>query len=158
MLLADTSFDHNFSQGLDLQQIYGGGHGLDGVVKTAKQTLDHQGRRALRGGRPTSRLALRARRRRRPSISLFGSTFSEAYTRTLPRKIVFTETGNYIAAWTDTRAYSRPMPTAGLLAIPVFNRLNASVSVVDNFLNDPAPFYRKNSFQFITRRVATALR
>ena len=37
--LVDTSFDHNYSQGLDLQQIYGGGLGYT-VIKTPKQELD----------------------------------------------------------------------------------------------------------------------
>ena len=35
----DTSFDHNYSQGLSLQQIYGGGLGYT-VIKTPKQELD----------------------------------------------------------------------------------------------------------------------
>ena len=38
-VLADALFDHNYSQGLNLQQIYGGGLGYT-VVKTAKQELD----------------------------------------------------------------------------------------------------------------------
>ena len=37
--LVDSSFDHNYSQGLDLQQIYGGGLGYT-VLKTPKQELD----------------------------------------------------------------------------------------------------------------------
>ena len=37
--LAQTSFDHNYSQGLNLQQVYGGGIGWT-AIKTAKQQLD----------------------------------------------------------------------------------------------------------------------
>jgi hypothetical protein len=37
-----TTFDHNFSQGLDLQQMYGGGLGWT-VVKQPNQTLDLKG-------------------------------------------------------------------------------------------------------------------
>ncbi len=37
--LVDASFDHNYSQGLDLQQIYGGGAGYT-VIKRPKQELD----------------------------------------------------------------------------------------------------------------------
>src|SRR5450432_1475079 len=38
-VLAQTAFDHNFSQGLELQQIYGAGVGAT-VVKQPRQTLD----------------------------------------------------------------------------------------------------------------------
>lgn len=147
--LVDTAFDHNFSQGLALQQIYGGGAGYT-AIKSAKQTLDlkaevHYEMQSflapeVAAGQPQIAAA--------PSINLFGSTFSENYTRNLPRKLVFTETGNVIPGWTQTKAYAANV-TAGL-AIPVYKRLNASISATDNFLNDPAPFYRKNSFQFVT--------
>ena len=40
--LVDTSFDYNYSQGLSLQQIYGGGLGFV-VFKTPKQELDLKG-------------------------------------------------------------------------------------------------------------------
>ena len=40
--LVDTSFDHNYSQGLNLQQIYGGGLGFV-LIKTPKQELDLKG-------------------------------------------------------------------------------------------------------------------
>jgi hypothetical protein len=41
-LLVDTSFDHNYSQGLNLQQIYGGGMGFV-LIKTPRQELDLKG-------------------------------------------------------------------------------------------------------------------
>lgn len=40
--LANTAFDHSFSQGLALQQIYGGGIGWT-VIKNTNQTLDLEG-------------------------------------------------------------------------------------------------------------------
>ena len=40
--LVDTSFDHNYSQGLTLQQIYGGGLGFV-LIKTPRQELDLKG-------------------------------------------------------------------------------------------------------------------
>jgi len=33
--------------------------------------------------------------------------------------------------------------------LPVFKRLAATIAVADNYLNDPAQYYKKNSFQFI---------
>ena len=40
--LGSTAFDHNFSQGLDLQQIYGGGIGWSALHR-ANETLDFKG-------------------------------------------------------------------------------------------------------------------
>ena len=65
-----VAFDHNFSQNLDLQQIYGGGVGWTAVL-TPKQELDLKGtvqytRQAFISGSPSSR-------------NLIGSTFSADY-------------------------------------------------------------------------------
>ncbi len=51
-------------------------------------------------------------------------------------------------AWNIFSEYSANFTTA--LSMPVFKRLSAAVSVDDNFLNDPAEYFKKNSFQFIT--------
>ena len=140
--LADVSFDHNYAQGLQLQQIYGGGLGYT-VLKTARQELDFKGDAhyekqqyfSVTPGVPAA-----------PSINLFGSTFTENYLRNLPRKLVFTEVANYLPGWTNTKAYSANL--SATLALPVYKRLSASFNVTDNYLNDPAPYYKKNSFQF----------
>jgi hypothetical protein len=145
--LADVSFDHNYGQGLQLQQVYGGGIGYT-ALKNDKQELDlkadvHYERQqyittAVNGAVVNST----------PSQDLIGSTFFESYHRTLPRKMIFTETLDVLPAWNEAKAYSANLNAA--LALPVFKRLSATVSVADNFLNDPAEFYKKNSFQFIT--------
>jgi hypothetical protein len=145
--LGDVSFDHNYAQGLDLQQVYGVGIGWT-VIKTPKQELDLKAdlhyetqeyiNTPINGGAPPDT----------PSTNLIGSTIFEAYNRTLPRKMVFTESLSVLPAYNDVTAYSANA-TAGL-AIPVFKRLSASVTTTDNFLNDPAPGYNKNSYQFIT--------
>jgi hypothetical protein len=36
------------------------------------------------------------------------------------------------------------------LVMPVFKRLGLTLSSNENFLNDPAAGYKKNSFQFVT--------
>jgi len=142
--LADTSFDHNYSQGLALQQVYGGGIGWS-AIKSAKQALDLKGEVHYE---MQSFLAPDATTAAQPSINIFGSTFSESYMRNLPMKLVFTEQGSYLSAWTTTNAYSAHV-TAGL-AIPVFKRLSASVSATDDYLNNPAQYYKANSLQFVT--------
>ena len=136
--LADTSFDHNFSQGLNLQQIYGGGLGLT-AIKDAKQELDvkadvHYERQNFQP--PTV------------SANLIGSTFAEIYHRSLPAKIVFTESGSYIPAWNTLSDYSA-IVAAGL-ELPVYKRFGVNINVLDNYLNNPAAGYNKNSFQFVT--------
>ncbi|MGA8939229.1 MAG: DUF481 domain-containing protein [Acidobacteriaceae bacterium] len=144
--LGDTSFDHNFGQGLKLQQVYGGGIGFT-AIKSPRQELDlkadahyekQQYISTTVGGVTTTT----------PPVNIIGTTVFEAYSRNLPRKMLFTQTANVLPAWNNFKAYSANFTAA--LAIPVFKRFSASVSVADNFLNDPAAYYKKNSFQFIT--------
>ena len=145
--LGDVSFDHNYAQGLQLQQVYGGGFGWT-PIRTPKQELDlkvdiHYEKQQyidtpINGGAPLNT----------PSNNIIGSTIFEAYNRTLPRKMVFTESLSVLPAFNIATAYSANA-TVGL-AIPVFKRLSASIVTTDNFLNDPAPGYDKNSYQFIT--------
>src|ERR1700757_1597321 len=94
--LVGVSFDHNFSQGLDLQQIYGGGLGWT-VIKTPVQEFDvkadvHYERQNFVP--PT------------PNTSLIGSSFTEQYRRNLPAKITFTESGTFIPSWNNLSIYS----------------------------------------------------
>ena len=136
--LGELSFDHNFSQGLNLQQIYGGGLGWT-VVTNAKQELDvkadiHYERQNFQP--PTV------------SADLVGSTIAEMYHRTLPGKLLFTESGSIIPAWNILADYSA-LGTVGL-QLPTYKRLAVNINASDNFLNDPAVGYKKNSFQFVT--------
>jgi hypothetical protein len=145
--LADVSFDHNYGQGLQLQEVYGGGIGYT-AVKDAKQELDLKADVHYERQQYITTAVNGTVVNTTPSLDLIGTTFFEGYHRTLPRKMVFTETLDVLPAWNDSKAYSANLNTA--LALPVFKRLSATVSVADNFLNDPAEFYKKNSFQFIT--------
>src|SRR4029077_18305774 len=62
--------------------------------------------------------------------------------------ILFVENLAVTPAFNNTSAYSG-IGNAGLTA-PFYKRLNLSMGVVDNFLNDPPPGFKKNSFQFTT--------
>jgi len=145
--LVDTSFDHNYAQGLSLQQVYGGGIGWT-PIKSAKQQLDvkadlHYETQeylyiSINGAAPVYT----------PNSQLVGSTISEAYHRNLPRKILLTETANILPAFNVSNDYSYNV--TGILALPIFKRLSASFSTTDNYLNDPAAGYKKNSYQFVT--------
>jgi len=146
--LADVDFDHNYAQGLELQQVYGVGIGWT-PIKTPKQELDlkvdihYETQEYI--STPVNGAVVTPTT---PTTNLIGSTIFEGYHRILPRKMVFTESVDVLPAYNDATAYSANA-TVGL-AVPVFKRLSASVTTTDNFLNDPAPGYEKNSYQFIT--------
>jgi hypothetical protein len=141
-ILGDTSFDHNFSQGLNLQQVYGVGVGWT-PIKSGKQQLDVKA--DIHYEQQTFSQSVAATT---PNQNLIGSTFAEFYHRTLPLKIVFSENADILPAYNDTSAYSADA-TVGFV-LPVYKRLGVSFSSTDNFLNDPAVGYKKNSFQFVT--------
>lgn len=148
--LADLSFDHNFSQGLQLQQVYGIGVGWT-VLQNDKQDLNvradvHYEKQQFI---PTAVGTVNtANGVFDDNLDLIGSTFQENYRRTLPRKIVFTEWANILPAWNNTRAYTANAYMA--FTMPLFKRLSATISATDNYLNDPSPGYKRNSVQFVT--------
>lgn len=138
--LGQTAFDHNYSQGLNLQQVYGGGVGWT-AVKSDKQQLD------LKGTMQYEKQAYLASSGT-PNQNIIGSTIAENYIRHLPRKLVLTEALSALPAWNNTRDYSANGSVS--LAMPVFKRLSLTVTTTDTFLNDPAAGYNKNSYQFVT--------
>ena len=144
--LGDASFDHNFGQGLQLQQVYGGGIGWT-AFQTPKQELDLKADIHYEKQQYISTI-VNGVSTTTPPVNIIGTTIFEAYRRNLPRKMLFTETATILPAWNNFSDYSANV--AASLAMPVFKRLSASVSITDNFLNDPAQYFKKNSFQFIT--------
>jgi hypothetical protein len=144
--LGDLAFDHNYAQGLALQQSFGGGFGWT-PIKSDKQQLDlkvdihYEEQRYINGTVNGAAVTT-------PSQNLIGSTIFEGYRRNLPKKLIFTESANILPAFNNTSAYSTNL-TASLI-LPVYKRLSANFTTTDNFLNDPAPGYNKNSYQFIT--------
>lgn len=138
--LGDTSFDHSFAQGLDLQQVYGGGFGWT-PIQSPLQQLDmkfdvHYEMQKFLASTGA------------PSQNLIGSTFGENYRRTLPGKLQLTETGSILPSWNNTDAYSAN--GAVNLALPTYHRLTVNVGASDSFINNPPIGFKKNSFQFTT--------
>jgi hypothetical protein len=146
-VLADTSFDHNYAQGLQLQQLYGGGIGWT-AIKSAKQELDLKADIHYEKQQYINTPVNGAAANDTPSQNIIGSTIFESYTRTLPRNVVLLETANILPAFNNSNDYSANATLA--LSIPVFKRLSASISTTDNYLNDPQVGYKKNSYQFVT--------
>jgi Protein of unknown function, DUF481 len=143
--LVDASFDHNYSQGLNLQQSYGGGAGYT-VLKSPTQELDikfdiHYERQQYfitPNVVPIPPLT--------PSKNLIGADFGDTYMLKLPHGLVFNQGAVITPAFNQTNAYSA-VATAGLL-FPVYKRFGFTVGTLDDFLNDPAAGSKKNSFQF----------
>ncbi len=136
--LGQTAFDHNYAQGLDLQQIYGGGIGYT-PLKGSRQELDLKA---------TIQYEKQSFQTASNNANLVGSTVSETYHRDLPRKFVFSEFANFIPAFNIATDYSANV--SGTLTLPVYKRLSIGFTATDNYLNNPSAGYNKNSSQFVT--------
>ena len=130
-----AAFDHNFSQGLHLQQLYGAGLGWT-VIQDPNQTLDLK----------ASMSYIRQQFQTAPDQDLVGSTFAEHYRRKFKRGLVADEQISITPTWNASSDYSAAF--SALLALPVYKRLSVSTGIIDTFLNDPPAGFRKNSFQF----------
>jgi hypothetical protein len=142
-ILAITSFDHNFSQGLNLQQLYGGGFGWT-VVQTPKQQFD------LTGNIHYERQAFI---NPADNQNLIGATVGEAYLYNFPHGIVFTESGSFLPAFNNPQAYSANF--AAGIALPAYHRFSFNFGATDSYLHLPSAGYKNNSFQFVTGVVYT---
>ncbi len=139
--LGAVAYDHNFSQSLQLQQIYGGGIGWT-ILKQPKQTLDLKAlmqyeRQNFIDGLPGD------------NQNLIGSTFSANYLRRLPLGMTFNQQVSYIPAWNNLHAYS--VQELNAFSIPAYKRLSITLGTLDSYLNNPAtalPPVKRNSFQF----------
>ena len=139
--LQQVNFDHDTTQGLDLQQIYGAGVGVT-FFKKEDSEFDVTADLHYEGQAFNSTADVTALNRK-----LFGSMVSEAYTRKFG-KITFDEKTLADFAWNDENAFSAA-GNAGV-KLPLYKKLSFSLAVIDNFQNDPQVGYQKNSFQFST--------
>jgi Protein of unknown function, DUF481 len=138
-VLGQVAFDHNFSQSLDLQQIYGGGIGWT-AIKTDRQQLDlkatlHYGQQSFIQPSPT--------------LHLVGSTFGASYLLKLPKGMLFSQQVNYLPAWNQPEAYS--INETNSLSIPFYKQLSVTLGTLNTYLNNPPPTIpptKRNSFQF----------
>lgn len=141
-VLGQTVFDHNYGQGLNLQQVYGAGIGYT-VLKQPKQELDFKG---------TMQYEKQDFINATDGINqnLIGSTFAGVYVLHLPRGLVFNQQVSYLPAYNNFSAYSAT--ESDTLAIPFYKSLSFSVGTQDSYLNNPVPSIppsMKNSFQFV---------
>jgi hypothetical protein len=142
-LLTQTAFDHNYSQGLDLQQIYGAGAGIT-LLKGGHQLLDLKS--ALQYEKQAFITSASG-----TNQNLVGSTLSANYTLKLPGGIVFNQIAEYLPAFNVTRAYSAN--ESNTVKVPFYKELAFEIGTIDSYLNDPVPAdppTKRNSFQFTT--------
>jgi hypothetical protein len=141
-LLEQGTWDHNYSQGLDLQQLYGAGAGYT-AIKDAKQELDFTG---IIDYTKQSFSAIP------PAVAytnnLIGSSFGDNYIRKFPKKIVFTEIALFNPAWNSPSDYSANVSVGA--TFPVYKNFAFSLGAIDSYLNDPPPGFKGNSVQFNT--------
>src|SRR4029077_18974063 len=103
-----AAFDHNFSQALDLQQMYGGGFGWT-VIRNPNETLDLKGSMAYtRQSFPTPA----------KNHNLIGSVFSQAFMRKFGKGITFLEGVSVTPSWNEFHAYS--FAANASLNVPVY--------------------------------------
>ncbi|MGA8528810.1 MAG: DUF481 domain-containing protein [Acidobacteriaceae bacterium] len=138
--LAQTAFDHNYSQDLNLQQIYGGGAGWT-VMKTPKQladlkaTLQYEKQSFISGSSSANQ-------------NLIGSTIAADYALKL-KLLNLAQTVAYVPAFNNPRAYSAQ--ETDTVTFPTYKNLGFSVGTMDSYLNGPPatlPPTKRNSFQF----------
>jgi hypothetical protein len=137
--LAQTAFDHNYGQDLELQQIYGGGFGWT-FLKTPKQeadvkaTIQYEKQQFISGSSANQ--------------NLIGSTIALAYV--LHHKLVTYSQGlAFIPAFNNPHAYSAN--ETNTLAFPAYKNFSLSLGTLDSYLNNPPdslPPTKRNSFQF----------
>jgi hypothetical protein len=138
--LAQAAFDHNYSQDLDLQQIYGGGIGWTVLKKPTqeadlKATMQYEKQQFISGSGTANQ-------------NLIGSTFAANYLLKL-KLVSYTQSLAFIPAYNNARAYSAT--ETNTFAFPVYKNFGFSVGTLDSYLNDPpttAPPTKRNSFQF----------
>jgi hypothetical protein len=137
-----AAWDHSLSQGLDLQQTYGGGLGWT-VFRTPVHELDLKAQLAYVSQNFSDGT----------SKHLVGSVFTETYNRLFMHGMIFHEQLAITPVFNEPSAYSA-LGTVNL-SIPVYKRLAFTIGAVDSYLNSPPMFFKRNSFQFLTNLTYT---
>jgi hypothetical protein len=135
-LFAQASFDHNYSQGLDLGAQLGGGLGWT-VVKSAANVLDAKASLTYLHQSFSGSTGL--------DQSLAASNFAEAFTHKFSHGVVLAETASATPTWNIMDDWLANASVT--LTVPAYKRLNFALGLIDSYLNNPPPSFRKNSFQ-----------
>ena len=107
------------------------------MIKRANTTLD------LKGGASYSRQSFQVAAN---DHNLIGSVFGEAFTHKFPKGILLLQGISVTPSWNEPHAWAATGNVA--LSVPVYRNLSYTTTLLDSFLNDPPPGFKKNSFQF----------
>src|SRR5579885_653573 len=108
-----AAYDHNFSQGLDLQQTYAGGIGWT-AINTPVHILNLKAAMSY----------IRQEFTTGPTENLIGSVFSEDYTRKLWHGAGIAQKASFTQSWNNTDAYIAYF--SALFTMPVYKRISGS--------------------------------
>ena len=130
-----AAFEHNYSQGLNLLQAYGGGIGR-AIVKSRRTILDvRAGVGFMRQTYTDSSL----------NHNFVGSRFAENFSHTFAKGITVYEQGGVRPAWNDMKYFFGGF-TLGV-NVPVYRRLGLNLSSFESYVNNPPPYFKRNAFQ-----------
>jgi len=129
-----AAFDHNYSQGLQLQQTYSGGIGY-GIIQNDNEMLDVKG----------SASYVRQQFAGAMTQDLIGSIFGEDFNRKFKHGLTLDQHFTFTPTWNNTKYYMAAFNA--LLTMPVYKHINGSVGFIDSYLNHPPAAFRKNSVQ-----------
>ena len=135
-LFGNGELDHNYAQGLQLQQAYGGGVGWK-LIASAPTELSVRADLHWTRQRFLSSLV----------SSFLASSLSESLRQDYGR-IVWTENVSLTPSLTKGLAYQ--MAGISSWAVPVYRSFSVNFTVVDSYLNNPQPGFLRNSLQYST--------
>jgi len=143
-----ADFLHSLSQGMKLQQTYGGGLGYV-VLRDEHQELDVKASLAYIRQSFEDIILANGTSVPVPGKSLIGATIGETYSRSFQGGIALHEGFTFIPAFNDSNAYTSNAFVN--LSIPVHKRLSIILGGIDAYVNEPPAGFKKNSFEFITQ-------
>jgi hypothetical protein len=139
-----ATYDHNIAQGLSLQQAYGSGIGaklLRGDTTQLELKGDlHYTRQDFDSSELISQPFLAS------TDNLLGSTFSVVGVRKFSNKLIWTANANASPAYNAAQAFQAS--GASTWTMPVYRTLSLNVGLIESYLNNPQPGFRRNSLQF----------
>src|SRR6185312_7993944 len=135
-VFANTQFDHNAAQGLQLQQAYGGGLGWK-LLRTSATSLDLKADLHWTNQRFNSATSDR----------FLASSFTESMRHNYGR-LIWTQNVSLTPSYTKGLAYQ--MSGMSAWAIPVYKMMSVNFTVIDDYINNPQPGFLKNSLQYST--------
>jgi hypothetical protein len=139
-----TTFDHNISQGLHLQQTYGGGLGIKALQR---RDLSVEFKSDLHYTRQNFYSSFLLSQPTTPIYNnLLGSTFSAVAVRRFPRGMVWNATISATPAYNVMQAFQSSATSTWTM--PVYRALSMNIQLIDNYLNNPQAGFKHNSLQF----------